>query len=54
MTRDEALTALAEVQAAMHEQHADNPDRLHQLDHHINTAAMVVEHLDDEANRKGA
>lgn len=52
MTREEALAALDEVRAAMHDQHPDNPDRLHQLDHHLTTAAMVVEHLDDERARK--
>jgi len=54
MTRDQAQAALSKVQAAMHEQFAD-PDsqpRLAQLDSHIATVAMVVDHLYDEAERK--
>lgn len=48
MTKEEALAALAEVQAAMREQYPDNPSRLEQLDAALSTAGMVVEHLADE------
>jgi hypothetical protein len=51
MTRDEALKALREVQAAMHEQFGDHPARLDQLDSHMATVVMVVEHLYDEEVR---
>lgn len=51
MTKEEALAALAEVGAAMHELHADNAARLEQLDAHLATVSMVVEHLYDETER---
>ena len=54
MTRDQALAALDKVKAAMHEQYPDNTARLEQLDAHIATVAMVVDHLFDEAERMSA
>jgi len=52
MTRDQAQAALDKVKAAMHEQFADNPARLDQLDSHMATVDMVVVHLFDEDERK--
>lgn len=50
LDREEALELLDRVKTAMHEQH-DNPARLEQLDAHVATVAMVVEHLYDETER---
>jgi hypothetical protein len=51
MDRTKALAQLEAVKTAMHEQHPTNPARLEQLDSHLATAAMAVEHLFDEADR---
>lgn len=53
VTVDETKTALENIAAAMHEQFPDerHAARLEQLDHHLSTAAMAVEHLFDEQAR---
>jgi len=51
MSAEEALSKLDEVTAAMHEQFPKNVGRLAQLDHHIDTARMAVQHLFDEQER---
>ena len=51
MTAEEALSKLHEVKASMHKQFPKNVGRLAQLDHHIDTAVMAVEHLFDEQER---
>jgi hypothetical protein len=51
MSRDDALSALDGVRAAMHDRHPGNRARLEQLDCHLATVAMVVDHLYDEAAR---
>lgn len=48
---DEATTRLNEVTAAMRDQFPRNVARLEQLEHHITTAAMAVEHLFAEQAR---
>lgn len=54
MTRAEVLAALDEVRQAMHDQFPDNAARLGQLDSHIATVAMVVDHLHDEDAREAS
>lgn len=51
MTAEDALSKLDEVKASMHKQFPKNVGRLGQLDHHIDTAVMAVEHLFDEQER---
>lgn len=51
MTREQALAALEQVKVGMHETFPAATDRLAQLDAHLATVAMVVEHIDDEAAR---
>jgi hypothetical protein len=48
---DEVVAKLDEIKAAMTELFPRNAARLHQLDHHLSTAAMAVEHLFDEQVR---
>ena len=50
----EAQAALARVSDAMHAQFSTNTARLNQLDSHMATVAMVVDHLFDEADREAA
>lgn len=47
----EIVAQLVEINVAMADLFPKNEARLHQLDHHISTAAMVVEHLFDEQVR---
>jgi len=54
LTADKAKAQLDGIRAAMHEQYPDNTARLEQLDAHIATVAMVVDHLFDEAERMSA
>lgn len=42
------------IKADAHTAYADNPDRLAQLDSHLATVAMVIEHMADEAGRASA
>lgn len=51
MDREEAHAALDEVGSAMRERHSGGTqaDRLAQLDSHLSTAHMVVDHLFDHA-----
>ena len=49
MTREEAHTALDDVAAAMNSQHHDDQGRLTQLNSHLATVKMVVDHLFDHA-----
>lgn len=51
MDREEAHGALDEVGSAMRERHGSGTqaDRLAQLDSHLSTAHMVVDHLFDHA-----
>jgi hypothetical protein len=49
MTREEAKKHLDAVKTAMRKTHPGNPARLDQLDAHLATADMVVDHLFDEA-----
>lgn len=51
MTAEEALSTLDKIKTDMHKQFPKNVGRLEQLDHHIATAAMAVEHLFDEQVR---
>lgn len=51
MDREQALKALAEVEAGMRDAFPGAADRLAQLAAHIATAAMVVEHIFDESAR---
>jgi hypothetical protein len=51
MNRAAAQEALEGVRAAMHDQHPGNGARLEQLDSHMATVAMLVDHLYDEAAR---
>lgn len=51
MSVDEATTKLSDVAASMREQFPRNVARLEQLEHHLTTAAMAVEHLFDEQAR---
>lgn len=53
MDRDEARQMLDDLAAAMHEQFADEQQaaRLAQLDAHLATVRMTVDHLYDEADR---
>jgi hypothetical protein len=51
VTHDEALKALAGVKQSMHDQFPDARARLEQLDAHMATVAMVVDHIHDEAER---
>lgn len=48
---DEATARLNEVVDAMKNQFPRNVARLEQLEHHLTTAAMAVEHLFDEQAR---
>lgn len=54
MDREQALKALSDVAAGMHEAFPDATDRLAQLAAHIATAAMVIEHIFDESARADA
>lgn len=54
MTRDEAHQRLDEVGAEMRAQHAGQPERLHQLESHLATAVMAVDHLFDAAENAAA
>ena len=51
MTGEQAKAALDKVQAAMHEQFPGAVERLAQLDSHLATVDMTVEHLFDEHER---
>lgn len=51
MSRDDAKIALDDIRTAMHDQHPDNRARLDQLDSHLATVAMVIDHLYEEAAR---
>jgi uncharacterized membrane protein len=42
---------LDELRLAAHEQYPDHPDRLAQFDSHLDTAAMVYQHMADEEVR---
>jgi hypothetical protein len=43
--------ALEAVRQELHSQFPRETDRLQQLDHHVATVAMVIDHLHDEAPR---
>lgn len=49
MTREEAQKNLNTLVTGMKKTHPDNTPRLEQLDAHVATVAMVVDHLFDEA-----
>lgn len=53
MTRKAALAALEDLRASAHAQftYAGSADRLAQLDGHVATVQMLVEHLFDEDAR---
>jgi hypothetical protein len=51
LDRAGAKAAIEKVRQDMAAQHPDNLPRLEQLDSHLATAAMVVDHLFDEADR---
>ena len=51
LTRENAHALLDDLSKEMHDQHPDNRARLEQLDAHVATVAMVVDHLYDEAAR---
>lgn len=51
LTRANAHALLKDLTTEMHDQHPDNRARLEQLDAHVATVAMVVDHLFDEAAR---
>lgn len=51
MTRAKMQAALESVKAAMHTQFPEHRERLEQLDDHLATVAMVVDHIHDEAAR---
>ena len=53
MTRAETQAALDGVASAMSEQHAGQPDRLHQLTSHLATVKMAVDHLFDHQENEG-
>lgn len=48
-TRAEKLAVLDELRAQLHAEHPENRARLEQLDSHLATVSMVVDHLYDEA-----
>jgi len=50
LSLDEIRDALAEVRDAVHSEHPDAP-RLGDLDAHLATVEMTVEHIYDEAAR---
>jgi hypothetical protein len=50
-TLDDIKAALHELNLALHERFPKNIGRLAQLDYHIATAGMAVEHLFDEQAR---
>lgn len=54
MTREQAVQALHDVVAGIREDFPDATGRLAQLESHIATAAMVVEHIFDESARADA
>lgn len=51
LTVEQAVATLDEIKKAMSELFPKNLARLHQLNHHLSTAAMAVEHLFDEQAR---
>lgn len=54
MDRAAAHAALQGVADTLAAQHADQPDRLHQLLSHIATARMAIDHLFDHAANAAA
>ncbi len=54
MTREEAHKTLGEVAEAMGAQHAGQADRLHQMDSHLSTARMAIDHLFDASENAAA
>lgn len=50
-TRVQALALLAEVRDLMHTRFGGHTARLQQLDAHLDTAVMVVDHIHDEDGR---
>jgi hypothetical protein len=52
--RDQAVKALNDIAAGMRDAFPAATDRLAQLDSHIATAVMVVEHIVDESARADA
>lgn len=51
MDLEAIVAALDDVKTAMHEQFPDAAARLAQLDSHLATVVMVVEHIHEEAAR---
>jgi hypothetical protein len=51
MTFEEAKAQLEIVRDAMHEEFPDATDRLAQLDSHMATVEMVIQHLYEEKER---
>lgn len=51
-TRESIVAVLREVGEQMHTQHPEARARLEQLDSHLSTVVMVVEHIFDEAVRQ--
>lgn len=54
MSREDIQAALDKMRGSMHEQFPEHAARLEQLDSHIATVAMVVDHIHDEAARAAA
>lgn len=51
MDLEEILTFFNDVRTAMHDRFPEARARLEQLDSHLATVAMVVEHIHEEAAR---
>ena len=51
LSREDLQVALERIRNAMHDQFPDAVARLEQLDSHMATVAMVVDHIHEEADR---
>lgn len=54
LSRDDAKQQLKAISKELHRKFPEATDRLHQLDSHLATVAMVVDHIHDEAARAAA